>query len=178
MVGVAPAIPRCGEMGGIGRWGLIAEGRVRAVTVEVSDPAGEDGAGVVEAEEHGFIQEFVPQPSLEALADPVLHRPAWRDEVPSHLVLVHPSQHRIRGELGSVIGDDDLGPAAPGDQVRELARDPFARDRRVGDRRQTLLGDIIKDVQDAKAPAAGHLVVDEVDRPAGIWVCGPGQRGS
>ena len=29
---------------------------------------------------------------------------------------------------------------------------------------------VIDDVEDAQAPAAGELVVDEVERPAGIWL--------
>ena len=82
------------------------------------------------------------------------------------LVLARPGEHGVRGELGAVIGDDHAGLAAPGDKRRELARDAPARDRGVGDRRQALLGDVVEDVQDAKAPAAGELVVDEVDRPA------------
>ena len=80
LVGVAPAITRCGELGGISRWGSVAEGGVRPITVEVSEPAGEHGAGVVDAEEQGLVQEFIPQPSLEALADPVLHGLSGCDE--------------------------------------------------------------------------------------------------
>ncbi len=30
------------------------------------------------------------------------------------------------------------------------------------------MGDIINDVQNPEAPAMGHLVMDEVERPAGI----------
>jgi hypothetical protein len=118
---------------------------------------------VVEAEEQGLIQEFVPQAALEALADPVLHRPAWCDEVPGHLVLGYPGENCVRGELGAVVGDDQLWLSAPGNQVRELAGDPLARYRRVGDCRQALLGDIVEDVQDPEAPAAGPLIVEEVD---------------
>jgi hypothetical protein len=48
--------------------------------VEVANPACQHGSGVVEAEEQGLVQEFVPQPALEALADAILHRSARRDE--------------------------------------------------------------------------------------------------
>src|SRR5688500_5301528 len=109
LVGVTPAIPRCGEVGGISCWGFIAERRVRSASIEVGHPASEHGAGVVETEEQGLVQEFVPQPALEALADAVLHRLAWRDEVPGYLVLACPGEHRVRGELGAVIGDNELG---------------------------------------------------------------------
>src|SRR5919107_2130984 len=175
---MAPPIPRCGELGGIGRWGLIPERRVWPARIKVGDPTREHGARMVEPKEQRLVQELIPQPALEALADPVLHRLAGRDEVPWNLVLARPGEHRVRGELGAVVGDDELGLATPGDQVRELARDPLARDRGVGDRRQALLGDIVEDVQDPEAPAAGHLVVDEVDRPASVRACGPDERRS
>ena len=102
LVGVAPAITRCGEVGGISRWGSVPERRVRPARVEVGEPAGEHGTGVVEPEEQGLVQEFVPQPALEALADAILHRSARRDEVPWNLVLARPGEHRVRGELGAI----------------------------------------------------------------------------
>ncbi len=143
LVGVAPAITRCGEVGGISRWGSIAERGVRTAAVDVGHPSREHGARMVEAEEQGLVQEFVAQAALEALADAVLHRLAGCDEVPGDPVLARPCEHRVRGELGAVVGDDELGLATPGDQVCQFARDPPARDRRVGNRRQALLGDIV-----------------------------------
>jgi hypothetical protein len=61
-----------------------------------------------------------------------------------------------------------IGFAAPGDDGVELARHPPAGDRGVGDRRQAFFGDVIDHVEDAKAPPVRKLVVDEVDRPAGV----------
>src|SRR4029079_4235701 len=54
----------------------------------------------------------------------------------------------------------------PPDDRRQLARHAPPRDRGVGDGAEALLGDVVDDVEDAKTPAAGELVVDEVDRPA------------
>ena len=54
------------------------------------------------------------------------------------------------------------------DQHRQLAGDPSARDRGVGDRRQALAGHVVDDVEDAEAAAKRELVVDEVERPAGV----------
>jgi hypothetical protein len=47
--------------------------------------------------------------------------------------------------------------------ISELASNAFARDRRVGDCRQAFTRDVVHDVEDAKAPAVGELVVDEVE---------------
>jgi hypothetical protein len=38
----------------------------------------------------------------------------------------------------------------------------------VSDRAQTLLGDVVDDVEDAEASAIGELVIDEVERPARV----------
>jgi hypothetical protein len=78
------------------------------------------------------------------------------------------AQDGIRSKLGAIVGNDDLRPAANADEHRQLACNPFARDRGVGDSCQTFARDIIDNVEDAGAPALGELVVDEVKRPARI----------
>src|SRR5215475_13128159 len=78
------------------------------------------------------------------------------------------AQDRVRGELGAVVGHDHPRLAAALDQSRELACHPLARNRRVGNRRQALPGHVIDDVEDTRAAAARELVVDEIERPAGI----------
>ena len=65
-----------------------------------------------------------------------------------------------------MIGDDQIGFAAPREDRVELSRHPPTRDRGVGDRRQAFLGHVVDHVEDAEAPPVRELVVDEVDRPA------------
>jgi hypothetical protein len=48
-----------------------------------------------------------------------------------------------------------------------VVRPRVARDRGVGNRRQTLSGHVIDDVEDAEAATAGELVVDEVEPTPG-----------
>src|SRR6266496_3099986 len=85
-------------------------------------------------------------------------------------MLFAPAQDRIRGELGAVIGDDHSRLAAPLDDCDELAGNPSARDRGVGNRRQAFSRHVIDDVENTEAPAAGELIVDKVERPARIWL--------
>jgi hypothetical protein len=54
------------------------------------------------------------------------------------------------------------------DESRQLARHAAPRDRRLGDRRQAFPRHVVDDVQDAEPPAAGELVVHEIDRPARV----------
>ena len=83
-------------------------------------------------------------------------------------MLFAPAQDRVRGELGAVVGNDHLRLAARAYERRQLACNPFARDRGVGDCRQALARHVIDNVEDAEASATGELVMDEVERPARI----------
>jgi hypothetical protein len=69
-----------------------------------------------------------------------------------------------------VVGDDHARLAMPLDDRRQLACRASARDRGVRDCAQTLLGHVIDDVEDAEAPPVCELVVDEVCRPARVWL--------
>src|SRR4029078_12796722 len=106
--------------------------------------------------------------AIEGLDVAVLHRPTWRDVMPFDSLILRPAQDRIRGELGAVIGDDHPRLPTQADERRQLASPPFARDRSVRDRRQTLAGHVIDNVEDAETPTGGELIVDEVERPASI----------
>jgi hypothetical protein len=46
-----------------------------------------------------------------------------------------------------------------------------AGDRGVGDRRQTFSRYVVDDIEDPKSPAAGELIMDEIQRPAGVGGC-------
>ena len=143
--------------------------------VVVGDPGGDGAAGMVEAEKQRLVQELVAHLRIEGLADPVLHWLAWSDEVPGHARLLAPGQHRVRGELGPMVADDQAGPPPPGDQRHQFPRHAAPRDRSVDHGRQAFLRDIVDHVEDPEPPALDELVVDEVDRPArvrhGHWTC-------
>src|SRR6266508_901646 len=85
-------------------------------------------------------------------------------------MLFAPAQDSIRGELGTVIGHDHPRLATPLDDCDELAGNPSARDRGVGNRCQAFSRHVIDDVENTEAPAAGELIVDKVERPARIWL--------
>ena len=141
---------------------------MRTLAVVVVGPDRNFGPGVIEAEEQGFVEKLIPHPAVEALAEAVLHRLSGRDEVPVDLVLLRPGQHGVAGELGAVVGDDHAWLAALIDQRRQFARHPPSRDRGVGDRRQAFSRHVIDDVQDPEAATTGELVMDKIQRPAGI----------
>ena len=124
--------------------------------------------GLIEIDEQALIEKLVAHPAVEGLDVAVLHRSARCDVMPIHTMILRPAQHRVRGELGAIVGNDHLRLAARADEHRQLACNSFARDRGVGNCRQTYARHIIDNVEDAEAPALGELVMDEVERPARV----------
>jgi len=168
MVGVARTPAHCGEVGCVGGRRDVAERGMRSALIVVSDPAGNRLARMIETEEQALVEKFVAHAAVEALAESVLHRLPRRDEMPDDPVILRPAEHGVRRELSSVVRDDHAGFAASLDQRRQLARHASAGNRDVGDRRQALPRHVVDDVQDAEAATAGELVVDKIQRPAGV----------
>jgi hypothetical protein len=83
---------------------------------------------VIEIVEDRLIEQFVTHAAVERLADPVLHRFSRGNEMPSDPTALSPDEHSVGGELGSMVGDDQIGFAAPGDDSVEFARHPPAGD--------------------------------------------------
>ena len=111
---------RRGERGGP----LIAEGRVRPPGVVVGDPCADQMPGMGEIPEQVFVQAFIPEPPIEGLAECVLRWLAGSDVVPVESPVLNPLEHSVRGELRSIVRNNHLGCAAPGDDVVEFADDP------------------------------------------------------
>src|SRR6266542_3883546 len=160
----------CGEMIGRGRWRPVTKRGMQPRRVVVSDPSSDDLASLIEVEEQALVEKLVAHAAVEGFDVAILHRLSGHDVVPFHLMLFAPAQDSIRGELGAVIGHDHPRLATPLDDGDELAGNSSARDRGVGDRCQAFSRHVIDDVENTEAPAAGELIVDEVERPARIWL--------
>ncbi len=61
----AQPIACCGEIGGIGRRGEIAQRRVRALLVVIIGPIRDLCPGMIEAEEQALIEQLVPHPAVD-----------------------------------------------------------------------------------------------------------------
>jgi len=168
LVGVAQTITCCGEVSRVSGRGQVAQRGVRPGLIIRNHPPCDGGAGVIEIIEERLVEKFVAHAAIECLADAVLHGLARRDEVPGYPILLDPCQHGVRGELGSVVGDDNAWSAAPTDQAGQLARYTVTGDRRVGDCSKAFLGHVIHHVQNAEASSAHELIVDEICGPTRI----------
>jgi len=97
---------------------------VRAVEIVVDPPLFDALAGITVAAEQVLVEALVPQPSVEAFHEAVLHRLAGRDVMPFDLPLFLPCEHGVRGQFGAVVGDDHTRVAAPLGNGVELTGDP------------------------------------------------------
>jgi hypothetical protein len=106
-----------------------------------------------ERAEQRLVQQLVAQTAVEALDERVLLRFARCDVVPFDTAVLRPAQDRRAGQLGAVVGNTGGRLTAFRNNRIELAPDPQAGQRGIGDQRQALAGEIVDDGENAEAPA-------------------------
>ena len=106
---------------------LITEGRVRPPGVVVCDPCTDQTPGMGEIPEQVFVRAFVPEPSIERLAECVLRGLSGSEVVLVESPVPNPLEHGVRSELCAIVRNNHLGCAAPRDDVVEFPDDPAAR---------------------------------------------------
>jgi hypothetical protein len=80
----------------------------------------------VKAVEDLLVQEFLPQPVVEALDEAILRLLARRDVVPANAALGLPFEDRATVQFGSVIADHQIGFPVEPDHSVQFARNPAA----------------------------------------------------
>lgn len=95
-------ILRCSVVGGCGDqvqreggWRLVDKGRMGALRVIVDDPVRNDSSSVNRTAEHGFIQEFIAHPAVEAFDKGILGRLVRRNVMPVDLMRRTPVEDRV-----------------------------------------------------------------------------------
>lgn len=76
-----------------------------SVLVVVVPPVADDLAGMAIAGEQMLVEAFVSEPAVEAFDEAVLHWLARCDVVPLDAAFLLPLEHRIAGQLRTVIAD-------------------------------------------------------------------------
>ena len=71
-----------------------------AFGVVVRAPGSQRGAGMVQRRKQGFVQEFVPQTTVETFDEGILGRLSGRDVMPVDLAVIGEGQDRVRSGLG------------------------------------------------------------------------------
>lgn len=111
---------------------------MRADLVAILSPILDDLPCLRNAAEPVFVQTFVADFVVEAFGVAVLLRLAGLDVVPVDVILGCKDQHGAAGQLRAVVGDDNLGLAARGDQPVQLPHNAQAWQGCVCRDRQTL----------------------------------------
>jgi hypothetical protein len=126
--------------------------------VVVGPPAAKRGAGLGEGREQRLVQELIPQPTIEALDECVLHRFAWRDVVPGNSALsAHASMALLVSSLPLSLTIIAGGP-------RQSITSSSSRPTRAPDNEVSAINamhEVVHDSQDAK-PRLSVSVADEV----------------
>lgn len=152
------------------------EARVWSFGVVVDPPCFDDPARLRQVGEQMLVEAFVPQPTIEGLDKAVLGWLAGCDVVPFDTVILLPSKDRSRGQLSAVVADDHARTAAALDEPIELASDPDAGQRVVGDEGQAFPAEVVDHGEDAELATASKSIGDEVQRPALVGILRNRQR--
>jgi len=116
---------------------------MRADSVVVVTPPAGRLPHMSEVVEDLFIEELIPQTSIEVFDEGVLRRLAWRDVMPAGAVAVLPFKHCAAGQLCSIVADNHPWLAMETDERVELAGGAQTRDRRAGDQAEAFAREVM-----------------------------------
>lgn len=139
---------------------------MRPDIVVIVSPYRKPPPGVSEACEDGLVEEFIAQPSVEALDERILGRLAGRDVMPVDAGAVLPVEHGARCQFRSIVADNGLRLTVEPDELVELPRDARAGERGVGDQTEAFARAVVDDGEDAEAPPWLEYIRQKVERPA------------
>lgn len=94
---------------------------MRSLGILVVSLAGDDRADLTDREDKRSVERLFAHATIKILDEPVLCRLARRDVMPRDADVAGPRQHRVRGELGAVIGDDPGSSPASARHTQPLA---------------------------------------------------------
>lgn len=144
---------------------MITEWAVGSEVIVVLSPGFSDAPCFLDAPEPVFIQAFVSEAAVEALAGAVLHGLSGLDEVVPDPALIAPLVEDPAGELRPVVGDDDLRSAPLVDDPVQHPPHPKTRQAGVHLGGQALPGEGIDHVKSPQRPAIGQGGGSEVHGP-------------
>ena len=139
---------------------------MRAVVIVVVAPCRNQMAGMAQRREQVLVQAFVPQATIEALHEAVLHRLSRCDVVPFNLPILLPFEHGVRRQLGAVVTDDHAGGATRLRDPVQLAGNADAGDRSIDDGGQALPAEVVDHAEDTEPAAINQSIRHEVQAPA------------
>ncbi len=136
-----------------------------AFRVVVFPPLLDEDLGLAEAVEDLAVEQFVPEPGVEALAVSVLPWAARFDLGRPGTDGGNPVPDRLRDELGAVVGSDVGGWSAQDEQIGESIDDVDRTQLPPDPDRQALPAELVQDVQRAECLPVISVAMDEIIAP-------------
>ena len=168
LVGVAQTIACCGEIGGIARWREIAQSRMRAPLVVIVDPVELSRSAMLRRRRNSSRRAGAAQRPLKLSQKPFCI--GFPGAVERQMTLLSCAQANTAFEVNSVPLSETIMPGLPRRSISAVSSRATRRPEIevLRDRRQAFARHVVDDVQDAELSAAGELVMDEIQRPAGV----------
>lgn len=104
------------------------------------------------------FREHIPQSSVEAINEGVLHGLSRRDTVPADLDLIGPGEESRCWSARLRCRSPRPWVCRNGDQAIELARDPLAGMRDIGNGSRAFPDAVVDNGKNAEAPPLGELI--------------------
>ena len=137
--------------------------------IVVLPPFFHHGPCLLRVTEPVLVQAFIPKLAIEALDVGVLRGFTWVDEVQLNPSLLSPAEHRLAGELRSVIHHYNLGQTGDFRQAVQDSRHSLAGYGGVYCYGRTLPAEVIYHGQGSEPAAVPQAVMNEVHRPVLQW---------
>jgi len=164
---VAKPVACCGKVSRDSGRGRIAQGGMWPTEVAVGDPLRDLRFGVAEAEEQRFIEQFVAQAAIEALAKPLCM--GFPGAMKCQATVLSCAQASMARDVNSVPLSETIGLGLPRRSTSAVSSRAARRpERGVGDGRQAFARHVVDDIENAEPSAVGELIVREVRRPASV----------
>src|SRR4051812_34673421 len=146
---------------------------MRSDSVVVTAPALDDDLGLAKGVEDLAIEQFVPEPGIEALDIAILPRAARSDIGGLGSDRRDPLLDGLGDELRGGGGANVARHATQDEQVREHVDDVDGLELASDPDGQALVGELVDDVEHAEPPSVVRPVLDEVVGPDVVAMLGP-----
>src|SRR5215831_18475109 len=155
---------------------LILKRAVRSQEVVVLLPPRQLLPHILEREEYLDVQALVPEPSVEALDETILHGFPRSNNIQLDPMTIGPGIHDATGEFAPVVHGDRTWGATLEHQGFQGCGHLLPCERLIGDQTQAFPRELVHDGQDPKPSAIGDPCTHAVHAPPLVRRCGHGLR--
>jgi len=144
------------------------------ILIVILPPRLHEAASIGQPQKPVFVQAFVAEATVEALAVRVLHRLPRINEVQRDLILVSPVLQHVTDQLRTVVQDDLGGERTLVAEAVQDTHDPAPRQTRVNFEDEGFSSKDVNDAEEPDRPAGGQSVLEKIQCPLLVGALGRG----